>query len=48
VNEIELSQDADSIAQGILRGATFANIIAIIAIILIAAAIVVAAIALRR
>ena len=48
VPEIELSQDADSIAQGILRGATFANIIAIIAIILIAAGVVIAAIVLRR
>jgi hypothetical protein len=44
VREIELSEDANPIARKVLRGATFANIIAIIVIILIAAAIIIAAI----
>jgi len=44
VDEKELSEDANPIARKVLRGATFAKIIAIIVIILIAAAIIIAAI----
>jgi hypothetical protein len=44
VCEIELSEDANPIARKVLRGATFAKIIAILVIILIAAATIIAGI----